>query len=255
MPAVSWRTEGPITRLTLARPDKLNALDEGASREFARALKTVARERSKVVVLTGEGKAFCAGGDLSFIEANQKRPRAALAPLMRRFYASFLGLRRLPQVTIARINGAAVGAGLCLALACDLRAALADARLGFNFVRLGLNPGMAAWPLSRAIFGESRARELLFGGRFFTGRQLADWGGAAVCEHSAEALARATDALAAEIAGHSRQALSWLKRETALSDPLEPYLAFEARGQANCFKGAELAEGVAAVRERRSPRF
>jgi enoyl-CoA hydratase len=97
---------------------------------------------------------------------------------MRRFYGSFLSIRGLPQVTITKMQGSAVGAGLCLALATDLRVVCDDARLGFNFVRLGLNPGMAAWPLARFAFGDSRARELLFTGRFFTGRELFDWGAA-----------------------------------------------------------------------------
>ena len=255
MPAVAWRTEGAITRLTLTQPEKLNALGEDTAAEFAKAVAAIAKEPSKVVVLTGEGKAFCAGGDLAFIEANRKHPRASLPSLMRRFYGSFLSLRSLPQVTLAQVNGAAVGAGLCLALACDLRTVLADARLGFNFVRLGLNAGMGAWPLARSIFGESRARELLFAGRFFTGRDLTAWGGAAACERSPEALSKATEELALEIAGHSRQSLRWLKKETALDDPLEQFLALEARGQADCFKGADIAEGVAAVRQRRAPRF
>jgi len=255
MPTVTWRTEGAITRLTLNRPAQLNALGEDEARDFREALRAVAREKSKVVVVEGEGKAFCAGGDLAFIEGNRKRPKAVLAPLMRRYYGSFLGLRALPQVTLAKVQGAAVGAGFCLALACDLRAVAADAKVGFNFVRLGLNPGMAAWPLARSIFGEARARELLFLGRFFSGRQLFDWGAASACAESAAALDEATQALARELAGHSSSALRLLKRETALDQPLEPYLRFEARGQAETFKGADILEGVAAVRERRPPRF
>ncbi len=218
-------------------------------------MRTIAREKSKVVLLEGQGKAFCAGGDLAFIEANRSRPKSTLAPLMRRYYASFLSLRALPQVTLAKVQGAAVGAGFCLALACDLRAVAADAKVGFNFVRLGLNPGMAAWPLARAIFGEARARELLFLGRFFSGRQLHEWGAASACADSVEALDQAVEALARELAGHSSAALRWLKRETLLSEPLNRYLALEARGQAETFKSDDLAEGVAAVRERRPPIF
>jgi enoyl-CoA hydratase/carnithine racemase len=254
MPVVSWKTEGAITRLTLEQPEKLNALGEDAARDFSAAVRRVTREKSKVVILSGRGKAFCAGGDLGFIEKNRERPKAALQPIMKRFYASFLSIRDLPQVTIAQVHGAAVGAGLCLALACDLRAVSADAKLGFNFVRLGLNPGMAAWPLARGVFGDARARELLFVGRFFTGAQLHQWGGAALDVQESE-LGAETEKLAAEIAGHSRQSLSWLKKETRLDAPLAPYLALEARGQAECFKGADIAEGVAAIRARRAPEF
>ena len=255
MSLVTWRTAGSVTRLTLNRPEALNALSEEMAAEFAAAVKRVAREKSKVVMLEGAGKAFCAGGDLAFIEKNRKRPAASLAPLMRRFYGSFLSIRGLPQVAIAKVQGSAVGAGLCLALACDLRVVADDARLGFNFVRLGLNPGMAAWPLARAAFGDARARDLLFTGRFFTGRDMADWGGASAAAAGAEAVEAAAAELAKVVADGSFESLRLLKAETRIGEKFDPFLVFEARGQARTFKGRDIGEGVAAVRERRIPRF
>lgn len=244
-----------MTRLSLGRAEALNALDEAMAAQFKAAVAKIAREPSKVVVIAGEGPAFCAGGDLSFIERNAKRSKAALPKIMRGFYASFLSLRRLPQATIARVHGAAVGAGLCVALACDLRAVLASARLSLNFARLGLNPGMAAWPLARGVLGEARARELLLTGRSFSGRDLHAWGGAAVCAETPEDLDRGVEALAAEVALASPLALRLLKKELAHEDPLSAFLAVEAAGQAECFKGSDILEGVAAVREKRPPRF
>lgn len=252
MPGVTWKTEGALTRLTLARPDKLNALGESEAREFAAAVSRVSKEKSRVVLLEGQGKAFCAGGDLAFIEGNGRRPKAALAPLMERYYRSFLSVRTLPQIVVAKVHGSAVGAGLCLALACDLRVTTPAARLGFNFVRLGLNPGMAAWPLARAIFGEARAKELLMLGRFFTGADLHRWGAACAVDADVDA---AASALVAELLSLSPVALRLLKGETAMSDPLAPFLRFEARGQAKAFKAADIKEGLAAVREKRPPRF
>lgn len=248
MAEVSWSTSGAVSRLTLRRPEALNALSESTADDFAAAVRALARERSKVVILEGEGAAFCAGGDLGFIERNRRRPASTLAPLMRRFYGDFLSIRSLPQVTIAKVHGSAVGAGLCLALACDLRAVADDARLSFNFVRLGINPGMGAWPLARAALGDARARELLFTGRGFTGRELRAWGGA--CAGADEA-----EALAARVAAGSAAALRALKEETRLREDLSPYLVHEARRQAAAFKGSDLPEGLAAVRERREPRF
>jgi len=254
-PLVSLETRDRVTTLTLERPAYLNALSETVAADFRAAVARAAREPSKVVVLRGAGRSFSSGGDLRFIEGNMRRPKAALAPVMRRFYGSFLAVRDLPQVTIAQVHGAAVGAGLCLALACDLRTVEARARLCLNFTRLGLNPGMAAWPLARAVLGDARARELLLTARDFTGRDLHSWGGAALVAPTAAALARRTSALARRIAGLSGEALRLTKAETRLGVSLEPFLAFEARGQAVSFKSAELAEGVTAVRERRAPAF
>lgn len=255
MPSVLWETRGAVTRLRLNRPESLNALDAATAKEFKAAVKRIARERSRVVILTGAGSAFCAGGDLGFIEGNTRRRKEELYPLMRGFYQSFLDIQKLPQVTIAQINGAAVGAGLCLALACDLRAATAEAKLAFNFVRLGLNPGLAAWPLALRAFGDAKARELLFTGRFFTGQDLHAWGAASVAAKTAEALEGHASALALEIAAHSSVALRHLKTETRLSSRLEPFLKLEARGQAEAFKSPDIVEGVAAIKERRPPRF
>jgi enoyl-CoA hydratase/carnithine racemase len=249
MSLVLLETAGAVTTLTLNRPGALNAMSEAMAAEFEGAVARAGRAKSKVVLLRGAGPAFSAGGDLAFIEKNMKRPRASLAPLMRRFYGSFLSLRDLPQVTVADLHGTAVGAGLCLALACDLRVAAPSAKLAFNFVRLGLNPGMAAWPLARAALGEARARELLFTGRPFTGRDLVAWGGALSSEEASAA------ALARRIAEGSGEALRALKAETRVAADLAPYLEREAAGQAATFKGKDLVEGVAAIRARRPPRF
>jgi len=255
MNLVSLRVDGAVATVRLDRPEALNAMSAAMARDFAAAVKRAARSKAKVLVLEAAGSAFSAGGDLAFIEKNMTRPKASLAPVMRRFYGDFLSIRAVPQVTIAKIHGTAVGAGLCLALACDLRAVVSDAKLAFNFVRLGLNPGMAAWPLARAAVGDARARELLFTGRPFTGRELHAWGGAALEAASPAALDEACAVLARGVAAGSAASLRLLKAETMLEGGLSPYLAHEARGQAETFKGADLVEGVAAVRERRAPKF
>lgn len=255
MPLVSWRTDGSVSTLALERPEALNAMSERMAKDFSAAVRRLAREKSKVVVLSGKGAAFCAGGDLAFIEKNRGRSAAELAPLMRRFYGAFLSIRDLPQVTIAKVHGSAVGAGLCLALACDLRVVADDARLGFNFVRLGLNPGMAAWPLARAAFGDARARDLLFTGRFFTGGDLVSWGAASGSAAGAAELEDVAQGLAGRVAAGSGLSLGLLKAETLLGEDLGTFLAHEAKGQARAFKGPDIVEGVAALRERRPPRF
>lgn len=254
MALIRWRTENGITRLMLDRPQALNAMSWAMAGEFKMACAEIAREKSAVVVVSGEGSAFSAGGDLAFIEENRKLSKPALKKRMETFYRSFLAVRDLPQVTVAKVHGTAVGAGLCLALACDLRTVVAEAKLGFNFVRLGLNPGMAALPLARAAFGDAMARRLLMEARFFTGAELHEWGGSSALAYTPEDLEQKTQALAAELAGHSRLSMRLLKEETRLDD-FSPYLKAEAAGQAECFKAADIAEGVAAIREKRKPRF
>lgn len=254
MPLVHWETANNITRLTFDRHRALNALSWELAEEFRAACAAVAREPSRVVILQAEGPAFCAGGDLGFIEDNCRRPKSGLPKRMERFYGSFLAVRDLPQVVVAKIHGTAVGAGLCLALACDLRCVLGAAKLSFNFTRLGLNPGMAAWPLAREAFGSSKARELLYSGRFFSGRDLYSWGAACLLAETPGELEEKAAALAAELAGNSPLALRWLKKETRLDD-MKPYLRFEARGQAEAFKGPDIIEGLAALRGKRPPRF
>jgi enoyl-CoA hydratase len=254
MPLVHWKTRDNITRLTLNRPKTLNSLSWELAQDFRSACAAIAKEPSRVVVLQGAGKAFSAGGDLGFIEDNCKRPQSRLAGRMERFYGSFLAVRDLPQVVVAKVHGTAVGAGLCLALACDLRCVLGAAKLGFNFVRLGLNPGMAAWPLAREAFGASRARHLLFSGRFFSGQDLHDWGAPSILAATQDELETKTQALALELAVNSPLALRLLKEETRLEE-LNPFLRFEARGQAKAFKGPDIAEGLAALRGKRPPKF
>jgi len=255
MSLVSLHTNGFVTTLRLERPQALNAMSEAMAREFAAAVKRASREKSKVLVLEGAGPAFSAGGDLGFIEANMKKPKASLAPVMRRFYGDFLSIRSLPQVTIAKVHGTAVGAGLCLALACDLRVVADDAKLSMNFVRLGLNPGMAAWPLARAAVGDARARDLLFTGRVFSGRDLHAWGGACALAATPFEIDGVCAELAERVALGSGESLRILKAETRIGGDLSLYLAHEANGQAATFKGADILEGVTAIRQRRPPKF
>ena len=130
------------------------------------AIEDLRDDRSvRAVVVTGEGPAFCSGGDTSWIVSEPDATVDALRTRMVAFYRAWLSIRSLEVPTIAAVNGAAIGAGLCLALACDIRYAARSARLGAPFVRLGMHPGMAAtWLLPEAI-GLAAARDLLLTGR------------------------------------------------------------------------------------------
>jgi enoyl-CoA hydratase/carnithine racemase len=175
---------------------------------------------------------------------------------MASFYRLFLAIRDLPCPTIAAINGAAVGAGLCVALGCDLRYVAAEARLGLNFALLGVHPGMAAtWTLPRLV-GAAQAAELLFTGRLIDGAEAGRIGLANRVLPAAEVLP-AAQATAREIAASAPGAVRAIKRALARSEgaSLEDQLQFEASEQARSFETRDAREGIAAIRERRAPRF
>src|SRR6478672_852208 len=146
------RVERPsdgVALLVLDNPDQRNAMTEA----WSAAVADLAGDPSvRAVVVTGEGSAFCSGGDTAWIASE---PDATVDDLRRRmlpFYRAWLGIRSLEVPTIAAVNGAAIGAGLCLALACDIRYAATSARLGVPFVKLGMHPGMAAtWSLPEVV--------------------------------------------------------------------------------------------------------
>ena len=183
-------------------------------------------------------------------------PRRANRDSMRAFYKLFLTVRDLPCPTVAAIQGAAIGAGLCVALACDLRIVAREAKLGLNFTRLGIHPGMGAtWTLPRLV-GPAVAAELLYTGRIFDGEEALRVGLVNRAVPREEVLKEAL-ALAREVATSAPRAVRGVKRALARSQDatLEDQLSFEAERQAECFESSDLREGIAAVREKREPRF
>ena len=155
-----------VAVLTLDNPDQRNAMSEEMTASWVAAVDQLAGDRSlRVVVVTGSGSAFCSGGNTGWIASEPDAGVDHLRTRMIAFYRAWLSIRRLEVPTVAAVNGPAIGAGLCLALACDLRYAAGSARLGAPFVRLGMNPGMAATYLLPDVVGEAHARELLITGR------------------------------------------------------------------------------------------
>jgi enoyl-CoA hydratase/carnithine racemase len=175
---------------------------------------------------------------------------------MERFYRLYLSVRELPFPTLAAIHGPAIGAGLCVALGCDLRVAARDAKLGLNFVRLGIHPGMAAsWTLPRLV-GPARAAELLFTGRLLDGEE-AERIGLVNRAVARDEVLPVTLSLAREIAENAPLAVRGVKQALARTAqaPLDEQLRFEAEQQSRNYESRDLLEGIAAVRERRAPRF
>ena len=168
-PTQHLRVERPsdgVALLTLDNPGQRNAMSEQMTASWVAALDDLAADRGvRAVVVTGEGTAFCSGGDTSWIAGEPEATVDRLRTRMIAFYRAWLSIRRLEVPTIAAVNGPAIGAGLCLALACDIRYAADGAKLGVPFVKLGMHPGMAATYLLPDVVGPAHARDLLLTGR------------------------------------------------------------------------------------------
>jgi len=258
------KRDGDVVTLVFNDPERRNAMTYAMGERFAERIAGLARDETlRAVVLTGAGRAFSAGGDMGMLRAKAAEGRAApgiarrsIRDTMRSFYTLFLSVRDLPCPTIAAINGHAIGAGFCVALACDVRVAAEEARLGLNFTRLGVHPGMAAtWTLPRLV-GPAQAAELLFTSRLITGSEAARIGLANRALPS-EGVLPAAHALAAEMATCAPLANRAVKRALArsLEATIEDQLSFEATEQAATFETEDVHEGLDAVQERRDPRF
>lgn len=156
---------GPVRLLTLNAPERRNALDWPLLDELAEAVRAIAADGdARALVVTGAGKGFCAGANLANLFGDLDRPTDQMRDHLMSVYASFLGLRDLTIPTIAAVNGAAIGAGMNVALACDVIVAGPHAGFGPTFAEIGLHPGGGcSWMLTERI-GRGRATAALFEG-------------------------------------------------------------------------------------------
>ncbi len=251
------RGAGGVVLVTLDLPGRRNMMSAPMTGSWARAM-AVLRDDPEVraVVVTGAGTAFCAGGDLSWIGAEPDASVDALRTRMVAFYRAWLTVRDLEVPTIAAVNGAAIGAGLAVALACDLRYAADDTRLGMPFTSLGMHPGMASTYLLPEVAGIAVARELLLTGRLLDGAEAAACGlvtrAVPAADVLATALAAATAAAAAAPVATRLTKRALLRGGHA---SFEAALEWEALAQPVTLATEDLQEGLRAVREKRPPRF
>jgi enoyl-CoA hydratase len=250
-----------IVRLTFNRPESRNAMTPAMGDEVVRAVEEIRNDAAaRVLILSGSGKAFSSGGDLAMLAHDTGAAESSEAPTMagspRDFYARYLSIRSLPIPTIAAINGHAIGAGLCIALACDMRVAAADAKMGMTFTRLAIHPGMGGTYLLPRLVGTARACELFFSGRIFDAEEAERMGVVNRAVPRAE-LDSAVDQLAADIASSGPLAVRMCKRSIyrGTEHTLEDMIEYEALNQAATFRTADAREGVRAIMEKRAPKF
>lgn len=259
--AVRYHVDGMVGVITLCRPDNRNSMTPELLDAFAGASATARGDAGiRALVVTGEGACFSAGADFrSTLQRDEQAADGARALPHERSYAMyvpFLSLLDVEVPVIGALNGHAVGGGFGLALVCDLRVGAEDARYGANFVRIGLAPGMAISYLLPRLIGVARANELLFTGRLVEGAEAAALGilnravPAAQVMPVAMELARAIAANAPLAVRHTK---AGIRRGLAIS--VREAARAEAVAQAETVATEDCQEGIAALLEKRSPRF
>lgn len=242
--------DADVTTLTIARPERRNALDAATAEALAIAVEETG-STARVVIVTGDGEAFCAGGDLEELERwSELDPQAIADSLYGSFQRMIRAIRSAPAVFIAAVNGAAVGAGMDLALACDLRVAAESARFGQVWVRLGVIPGTGGAWLTQELVGRTKAAELLLTGELITAREALEIGlvNAVVSDDKVEDEARS---LAGRILRHPSEGVAANKQaiSAAGAAALEAALAHAAEVQPGRFTSEEFKAAVRAARK------
>jgi 2-(1,2-epoxy-1,2-dihydrophenyl)acetyl-CoA isomerase len=252
------RDDRGVYTLTIRRPEVRNALDEAAFHELIAACEQIgADDAARVLVLTGEGRAFSAGGDFDALQRMLDGDRAYAVAELENAGAGVAALAGLDIPTVAAVNGDAFGGGAAIALAADFRVMSDAARLGLVFARLGISGADtgASWWLAQ-IVGPSRALEILNFGRVFDANEALAEGlvtEVAPAESFEDVVADFADRLAAlaplALRGNKR-ALRGREGRT-----LAEHLALEAQIQADCIRSADFREGLAAAQGKRTPVF
>jgi len=247
-----------ILTITLNRPDKLNAFIGHMRRDLAEALEHAGSDRSvRVVVITGAGRAFCAGGDIAFIaELMQRRDAEEFARILGAGRRVITAIRQMTKPVIASINGPASGAGCNLAFACDLRIASDTATFSQSFAKVGLHPDWGGTYFLPRLVTPNKACEMFFLGDAIDAAEAARLG--IVNQVVApEELESATLQLAERLRAAPPIALAAAKHAVYMSEgaDLEEMLRYETEAQLRCFESDDGREGVRAFLEKRDPKF
>lgn len=251
MSLIESTTTGHVATITLNRPDKLNAFTGTMREDLLAALRACdADEQVRVLVITGAGRAFCAGGDVEYMAGLQKSGDvASFRKLLDAGRDVILQIATMAKPVIASINGVAAGAGCNLALACDYRIAAENAKLSESFVKIGLHPDWGGtWLLPRLV-GRSRAAEILMTGRMVEAAEAVAFG---MIDRVVANLAEETETLAATIAAAPPLAIAGIKRALNASErnDLRAQIELESEHQLRCFSSAEAAQRMNAFLKR-----
>jgi len=249
--------EGPAARVMLNRPESYNAFDLELLRLLADHLVTTAMDDEvRAVVICGEGRAFCAGGDLKWILRHPAGVAAGFHELACRFHQAVLEIRRMSKPVVAAVNGIAAGGGFSLALACDFRVMARSALLRQSYTASGLCPdGGLTYSLPRLV-GLARALEIVAFDQPISADQALSWGLATRVAEDGRALEEAVN-MAAQLGRGSLNGYGWAKKllTESFDTSLETQLEREREGIRRCGEHPEGREGMRAFSEKRKPVF
>lgn len=245
-----------VATLTLNDSQRRNAMGRDMASAFAERIGEL-RQRAglRAVIITGAGSAFAAGGDLEMLRKKAALDRETNRSEMLDFYRAFLGILDLPVPVVAAVNGHAIGAGFCLALACEARVVSTDAKLGLTFTRLGLHPGMGATYFLPRIAGLAVANDLLISGRVVDAAEAHAMGLVNYVVPADEVEARAHQMAESFLSSGPEAVVGLLRTLRPSSEQLEAALEREASEQSRNYAANEFLEGIAAALEKRAPRF
>jgi 2-(1,2-epoxy-1,2-dihydrophenyl)acetyl-CoA isomerase len=256
--AVIFSTDGPIATIKLNRPEKLNAFGGPMREELLDALARVAGDDAlRVLVVTGEGRGFSAGGDIDHLkQLRENRDVEGFRRVLANGQSIAKAMRSLPKPVIAAINGPCAGAGFSFALGCDLRIASELATFGASFARIGLHPDWGgSWLLPRLV-GSANACELIFTGSMISAREAERIGLVnRVVAH--EQLMQTVLNLADAMAKSAPQVLRLAKESIyrSLTSDLDAAFQRETEVQTDCFYSEDFLEGLTAFKQKRKPQF
>lgn len=256
--AIIFTTDGPIATIKLNRPDKLNAFGGPMREEIIEALGRVSADDAiRVLVVTGEGRGFSAGGDIDHLKGlREARDEEGFRSVLANGQQIAKIMRSMPKPVVAAINGPCAGAGFSFALGCDIRIASDAATFGASFARIGLHPDWGgSWLLPRLV-GSANACQLIFTGSMISAQEAERIGLVnRVVPH--EQLIPTVVDLASTMANSAPHVLSLAKESIyrSLTSELDAAFARETEVQTACFYSEDFLEGLTAFKEKRKPQF
>lgn len=256
---IQLEMRGQVCVLTLNRPDRLNALTVEVARDFNAAVAEALDRGARAIVLTGEGRAFCAGGDLremQEIATKEGRLEAFFDEPLRILNEAILLIRQTPVPFIAAVNGVASGGGCNLALACDLVIAAESAKFNQAFIKIGLVPDCGGTFILPRLVGMKRAAELMFTGDLVTAQSAAEMGMINRVVPDAELMGHVMS-IAERLAQSPTAAIGQIKRllDASAVNDYGGQLDLEREAQIEAGKTKDFVEGVSAFLEKRPARF